>query len=116
MYVFCFLGLHSQHVEVPKLGVKSELQLPAYAIATATPDPNCIFNLHYSSRQHQIPNPVREAKDGTYILMVTYWLDLFLLRHNRNSLQSVLNIDVRVILGKIKSDHVSPVLPRLKSV
>ena len=36
---FAFLGLHKQHVEVPRLGVKSELQLLAYAIATAVPDP-----------------------------------------------------------------------------
>ena len=27
-----------QHMEVPKLGVKSELQLPAYAIAMVTLD------------------------------------------------------------------------------
>ena len=26
-------------MEVPRLGAESELQLPAYAIATATPDP-----------------------------------------------------------------------------
>ena len=35
----CFLGLHLQHMEVPRLGVKLELYLPAYATATATPDP-----------------------------------------------------------------------------
>ena len=34
-----FLGLHLRHTEVPRLGVKSELQLPAYTTATATPDP-----------------------------------------------------------------------------
>ena len=28
---FCFLGPHSRHMEVPRLGVKSELQLPTYA-------------------------------------------------------------------------------------
>ena len=32
-FVFCFLGLHPWHVRVPKLGVKSELQLLAYSIA-----------------------------------------------------------------------------------
>ena len=31
-----FLGPHLQPMNVPKLGVKSELQLPAYATATAT--------------------------------------------------------------------------------
>ena len=28
-------------MEVPRLGVQSELQLPAYTTATATPDPRC---------------------------------------------------------------------------
>ena len=31
-----FLELHLQHMEVPRLGVESELQLPAYTTATAT--------------------------------------------------------------------------------
>ena len=31
--------LHPQHMEVPRLGVQSEVQLPAYAMATATLDP-----------------------------------------------------------------------------
>ena len=29
-FFFVFLGLHPQHMEVPKLGVDSELQLLAY--------------------------------------------------------------------------------------
>ena len=33
--VFVFLGRQPLHVEVPRLGVKSELQLLAYATATA---------------------------------------------------------------------------------
>ena len=33
--VVFFLELHPQHMEVPRLGVKSELQLPAYTTATA---------------------------------------------------------------------------------
>ena len=35
-FLFCFLGLHPCHMEVPRLGVKSELQLSAYTTATAT--------------------------------------------------------------------------------
>ena len=35
-----FLGPHSQHMEVSRLGVKQELQLPAYVTATATSDPS----------------------------------------------------------------------------
>jgi len=38
--LFCFLGLYLWHMEVPRLGVKSELQLPAYAAATAMPQPD----------------------------------------------------------------------------
>ena len=34
--VVCFLGLHPQHMEVPRLGVQLELQLLAYATATTT--------------------------------------------------------------------------------
>ena len=30
---FVLLGLHPQHMEVPRLAVESELQLPAYAAA-----------------------------------------------------------------------------------
>ena len=33
-FFFSLLGLYLQHMEVPRLGVKLELQLPAYTIAT----------------------------------------------------------------------------------
>ena len=33
LLLFCFLGPHVQHMEVPRLGVESELQLPAYTMA-----------------------------------------------------------------------------------
>ena len=33
-------GPHSQYMEVPRLGVGLELQLPAYTTATAMPDPS----------------------------------------------------------------------------
>ena len=67
---FVFLVPHPPHMEVPRLGVKSELQLPAYATATATPDPSHFCNLHHSSQQRQTLNPLSKAKDGTRILMV----------------------------------------------
>ena len=42
-FAFCFLGPHLRHMEVLRLGVKSELQLLTRATATATatamPDP-----------------------------------------------------------------------------
>ena len=67
--LFVFLGLHPQHMEVPRLGVQSELQLSAYTTATATWDPSCICDLYHSSQQHPILNPPSEARDRTCVLM-----------------------------------------------
>ena len=58
-------------METPRLGVESELQLPAYATATAMPDLRLVCNLHHSLWQHQILNPLSEAGDETHILMDT---------------------------------------------
>ena len=46
---FCFLGLHLQHVEVPRLGIESELQLLAYTTATAMRDLSHVWNLCHRS-------------------------------------------------------------------
>ena len=68
---FFFLGLHLQHMEVPRLGTELELQLPAYTTAMATPDPSRICNLRLSLWQPQIFNPLSEARDWTHILIET---------------------------------------------
>ena len=70
-FSFVFLGLHLWHMEVPRVGVKSELYLLAYATATAMPDPSCVCNLHHSSWQCQILNRLSEARDRTCVLMDT---------------------------------------------
>lgn len=57
------LGLHSWHMEVPSLGGTSELQLWAYATATAMPDPSRTRDLHHSSQQRWVLNPLSEARD-----------------------------------------------------
>ena len=62
-FVFAFLGPHLRHMEVPRLGVESELQLSAYTTATATWDPSHICDLHHSSQQCQILNPQSQARD-----------------------------------------------------
>ena len=62
-------GAHLWHMEVPRLGVQSELQLPAYTPATATPDLSCVRKLHHSSWQCQILNPLSEAWGRTCNLM-----------------------------------------------
>ena len=56
-------------MEVPRLRVGLELQLLAYTTATATWDLSCVCDLHHSSRQHRIINPLIEARDGTSVLM-----------------------------------------------
>ena len=61
-------------MEVPRLGVQSELQLLAYA--TATQDPSSVCYLHHSSHQCGILNPLSEAGDQTRNLMVTSWICL----------------------------------------
>ena len=66
---FCFLELHLQHMEVPRLGIKLELQLPAYTTATATWNPSHVCKLRHSSQQHQILNLLSEARDQTHILL-----------------------------------------------
>ena len=55
-------------MEFPRLGVESELQLPAHATATAIPDPHLQST---SFQHHQILNPRNKARDQTPILMDT---------------------------------------------
>ena len=67
--IFWFLGPHLWHVKVPRLGIKVELQLPAYTTTTATPDLSCLCELHHSSWQCWILNPLNEVRDRTCILL-----------------------------------------------
>ena len=57
------LGPYLRHMEVPRLGVQSELHLLAYTTATATWNLSCVCDLYHSPEQHQIPNPLSEARD-----------------------------------------------------
>ena len=69
-----FLGLHLRYMEVLRLGVELELQLPACAKATATSDLSYVCDLHCSSWQQQILNPLSRARNRTCILMDTSWV------------------------------------------
>ena len=69
-FFFVFLGPQPWHMEVPSLGVQSELPLPAYTTATTMPDPSHVCDLHHSLWQHRILNPLSRAKDRTGNLMV----------------------------------------------
>ena len=68
---FGFLGPHSRHMNVPRLGVEPELQLLVYTTAPATWDPSCTCDLHHSSPQCQILNQLSEVRDRTHNLMIT---------------------------------------------
>ena len=52
-------------MEVPRQGGELELQLPA--TPTVRPDLSHICDLHHSSRQHWILNPLNEARDRTWV-------------------------------------------------
>ena len=58
-------------MEIPNLGIELELQLLAYTTATAMPDPSHVCDLHHSSGQHPILNPLIEARDRTRVLRDT---------------------------------------------
>ena len=51
------------------LGVKLELQLPAYTSTTAMWDLSCICDLYHSSRQRWIPNRLSEARNQAHVLV-----------------------------------------------
>ena len=52
LFVFRFLGPHLQQLEIPRPGVKSELQLLAYATAIAVQDPSHVCDIRHSSLPH----------------------------------------------------------------
>ena len=69
-FLLSFLSLlHPQHMEVPRLGGKSELQLPVYTTVTGIQELSHIYNLHCSLQPCQILNPLSEARDQTCILI-----------------------------------------------
>ena len=65
-FFFFFLGPQVWHVEVPRLGVKLELQLLAFTTARAMWEPSCVCNLHCC-----VLNMLSEASDRTHILVDT---------------------------------------------
>ena len=62
-------------MEFPRLVVESELQLLAYTTATATWDLSHVFDLHHSSQECQILNPLSKAGDRIHMLMDTSWIN-----------------------------------------
>ena len=80
-FFFGFLGPYLRHMEVPRLGVESDLQLPAYTTATEMPDPSLyVCNLYHSSWQCHILNPPRIEPMSSWMLVGS-----LLLSHDGNS-------------------------------
>ena len=85
-------------MQVLRLGVESELEMPAYTIDTAMPDLSHIFHLHHSSWQRRILNLLSKARDRTHNLMVPSWIH-FLLHHDGNCKRASSAAPGRLVLG-----------------
>ena len=70
-FFFCSLGPYWRHMEVPRLGFELEQPLLAYTTATAMQDRSHICDLHLSSWQRRILNPLSKTRDWTHIFMDT---------------------------------------------
>ena len=68
-FFFPFSGLHLYQMEIPRPGVESQLQMPAYTTAVAMQDWRLAFNRRHSSQQHQILNPLSKARNQIHILL-----------------------------------------------
>ena len=105
IYVFVFLWPHLWHMEVPRLGVKSKLSLPAYTRTAVKQDPSHICNLHRSLWQHQIRNLLSKTRDWTWVLRNTSRGHF--LSHDQNFRK----VNFWTIYGKVasKEDRVFPI-------
>ena len=68
LFLFCLYKAAPAGYVSSQAGVELELQLPAYAKATW--DPSHVCDLYHSSWQCLIPDPLKKARDQTFILMV----------------------------------------------
>ena len=69
LFFFCLFRTAPLACGGCSIGVKWELQLVAYTTATAMQDPSRICNLHHSSWQHCILNPLSKARDWTCVFL-----------------------------------------------
>ena len=82
-FFFFLFGPHLWHMEIPRLGVESELQLPAYTIAPATPDPaTSVTCTAACSNTGSLTHSARPGIESTFLW--TQGLVLNPLSHNRN--------------------------------
>jgi len=96
-------------MEVPRLGVESELQLPAYTAATAARGLSFVCDLHCSSWQPRIPDPLSEARDRMHILMDTGRVHFHL---NTTGTPSLLKFESRVFKVLTSSKFIYLTVPQ----
>ena len=74
-FVFClFRAIPAAYGGSQARGLIGATELPAYTTATATPEPSHVCNVHHSSQQCQIVNPLSEAMDRTRNFIVPGWI------------------------------------------
>ena len=73
IYLFTYLAVPTAHGS-SKARDWIRARLRAYATTTAMWDPSHLCNLHHSSQQCWIPDPLSKARDWTHILMGTSWI------------------------------------------
>ena len=79
---FVSLGPHPRHVEVTRVGVKSERSCSCQSTElNRTAKLNHVYDLHHGSWQRQILNPLSEARRRTCVLVDISWVHY----HNGNS-------------------------------
>ena len=91
-------------MEVPRLGVESELHWPAYTTATATWDPSRMCHLHHSSWQHQILNPLTRPGIKPRLTAEPQW------EHQYSNKTTILNIKMYSIKELCCQEKASPFL------
>jgi len=102
-YFICLLGLYPGPMEVLRLEVKLELQLPAYTTATATQDWSHIFDLHHSLRQRQILNHwarpgIEPTSSWMLVRFVNCWVTTGTLQHGIFKRLSEVRDWIRILL------------------
>ena len=82
-FFFTFSVLHLRHMEVPRIGVESELQLPAYT--TATGRGNQLTSATYTTAHHNTGFSTQQARSG--IEPTSSWIPVGFMTasHNSNS-------------------------------
>ena len=71
-FFVCFLGPHPWYIQVPRLGVESELQLPAYTTAKAAVQ--AVAATYTTAHDNAGSLILSDARDWTCILMDISWI------------------------------------------